>query len=72
MKASFGIPSGPPRDHGFDYLPECSRDQRHVGDRVWHRYYHMSRLSENFQCESANMSSGCGWSGRGLRDSCCP
>jgi len=47
MKASFGIPLEPLLDHGFDALPECSRDQRHVGDRVWHEYYRMNRLLES-------------------------
>jgi hypothetical protein len=47
LKASFGIPSEPVCDHDFDYLPECTRDQRHVGDRVWHPYYHMSTLLES-------------------------
>ncbi|CAO2205655.1 unnamed protein product [Urochloa humidicola] len=45
IKASFGIPHEP-RHRDFYYLPECTRDQRHVGDRVWHGYYHMSRISE--------------------------
>jgi hypothetical protein len=47
LKASFGIPSEPACGHDFDYLPECTRDRRHVGDRVWHPYYHMSTLLES-------------------------
>jgi len=46
MKASFGIPLEPLLDHAFHPLPECSRDQKHVGDRVWHEYYRMNRLLE--------------------------
>jgi len=41
MKASFSIPSEPLCHGNFHPLPECTREQRHVGDQVWHRYYHM-------------------------------
>nr|CAB3479865.1 unnamed protein product [Digitaria exilis] len=47
MKASFGIPSEPQHTHKFHALPECTRDKRHVGDRVWHNYYYMSGLLES-------------------------
>ncbi|OQU87479.1 hypothetical protein SORBI_3003G286800 [Sorghum bicolor] len=46
MKASFGIPSEPLRHGNLHPLPECTRERRHVGDRVWHTYYHMSKLVE--------------------------
>ncbi|TVU43494.1 hypothetical protein EJB05_09970 [Eragrostis curvula] len=46
MKASFGIPCEPQCYCDVDLLPECTRDLRHVGDQVWHRYYRMNKISE--------------------------
>ncbi|KAF8669851.1 hypothetical protein HU200_051026 [Digitaria exilis] len=46
IKTSFGIPSEPEHTFRFHALPEGTRDKRHVGDRVWHEYYHMSGFLE--------------------------
>ncbi|OEL38624.1 hypothetical protein BAE44_0000357 [Dichanthelium oligosanthes] len=47
LRTLLDIPRKPDYCVNFDPLPESTRDRRHVGDRCWHQYHHMSDLSEN-------------------------